>query len=281
MLDLDAEKLSYKSCQAGMNIFHREIEDKLAAEKKAHEKTEKERQEIASSLNDLQTRVEDKTKQSRKLWHEKDELETTMAVVLNKSALHTSEIAMLKTHQARLEDELKSAREANRVSTNPDVAELESLKEEIRKLKAENVAQQKKVTSHATDLEYARIQYQNASNAAVEATTRASKLEQDLASMTVKAQGEAARLAEVNKNTAVEQAHNEIEKLQLELQMFESMLRRKEEELKELKRGRGGVVTRGSSVGGKSPRGGSRAGSPAPGAGGFGGKVGGSALRYG
>lgn len=264
-----------------MNIFHREIEDKLAAEKKAHEKTEKERQEIVSSLNDLQTRVEDKTKQSRKLWHEKDELESTMAVVLNKSALHTSEIAMLKTNQARLEDELKSAREANKVSTNPDVAELESLKEEIRKLKAENVAQQKKATTHATDLEYTRIQYQNASNAAAEATTRASKLEQDLAAMTVKAQGEAARLAEVNKNTAVEQAHNEVEKLQLELQMFESMLRRKEEELRELKRGRGGVVTRGSSVGGKSPRGGSRAGSPAPGAGGFGGKVGGSALRFG
>lgn len=270
-----------------MTHYRRQLDDELAAEKQAHERTEKERQDIASSLNDLQTRMEDKTKHSRKARHEKEDLESTMATALNKSALQISEIATLKADRARLELNLKSARDANKASSNPSVAELETLKEENRKLKADNTALEKKITINTNDLEYIREQYQNASTAAAEASTRATKLDHDLAAMTIKAQGEAARLAEVNQSTAVDQAHAEVEKLRLENQMFETMLRRKEEELRELRRGRGaGVVTRGSSVvgGGKSPRGGSRAGSPGPGGvgfGGVGGKVGGSALRFG
>lgn len=260
----------------------RDAEDKLNAEKKAHARTEKERQDILSSLNDLQTRMEDKIKDFRTLRHDKEGLESTMTATINKSRLQTSEIAILQERRVQLELDLKTARDANKASSNPNVAELENLREEIHKLKAQNAILEKKVAAHATDLEYTRTQYQTASNAAAEATGRVSELERHLATMTVKASGEAARLAEVNRSSAVEQANAEVERLQLENQMFENMLRRKEEELRELKQhGRGGVVTRGNSVGGKSPRGGSRAGSPAPGTPGFGGKVGGSALRFG
>lgn len=280
-MDVDAEKLSHKSDRAGLVHYQREIEDKLAAEKKAHERTEKERAEIVASLSDLQTRMEDKIRKFRTLRNEKEELQSALSVSTEKVHAQKSEIISLETQYAQLELDLKSAREANKGSTNPNVAKMENLHEEVRKLRGENATLEKKVSSYGTDLEYTRTQYQSASNAAVEANNRVARLEKDLEDMTIKAKGETVRLAEVNQSNAIEQANKQVDRLQMELSRVESILRRKEEELRDLKRGRGGVVTRGSSVGVKSPRGGSRPGSPGPGSSGFGNKIGGSALRYG
>ncbi len=107
--------------------------------------------------------------------------------------------------------------------------------------------------------------------------------------LTRRASGEATKLALINNDTEVRRHRARVAEIESLLADRDDLLRRKEDEVRDLKRGRAaGVQTRGSSVQPRSPRGpGSRGASPAPmgmgGAGLMGVEMrrGGSGLRWG
>lgn len=243
--------------------------------------------DLESSLNDLQTRYEDKYTQCHTLRVDKEDLADVLEAKRKKEALHAADIAKLTNSRANLEQELKAARAALLSSEAPSVAKLEGLNGEIRNLRTANTNLEKKVATHAHDNDYMRQQYQTASSAAATSANQIASLERQLAVAERKAKGEATRLAQINQSEELRQALSTVERQSLELVSRERLLQKQAEDLKEFKdfkRGRGGVVTRGSSVQAKSPRGGSRAGSPGVGgssAYGGGSKVGSSGLRYG
>lgn len=244
-------------------------------------KSQKFAKDLEDSLNDLQTRYEDKYDKCHTLRFDNADLTATVEAAKRKQGLHAAEVAKLNNSRANLDQELKAARATLLSSDVPSVARLEGLNEEIRTLRAANATLEKKVASHAHDNEYMRQQYQTASTAAATSVNQIASLQRELEVAQRQAQGEATRLASVNRTEEARQAFATVERLTLELASRERLLQKQAEDLKEFKdfkRGRGGVVTRGSSVQAKSPRGGSRAGSPGVG---YGGKVGGSGLRYG
>lgn len=285
-----AENLNI-SIQNGIKAKEQKAESELAAEIARHQGTKRTLAEHTESLEELQLRFELKHKKFRTLSAACDQNEAALATAISRSARQSAELTAMYEKKASLEAELKDSRDALLNSSDLSVAEREGFREQIRTLKETNTGLEKKVANLNHDLEYCREQYQTASNAAVEATSRGSELEAELLIAQRKASGEAVKLATLNQSTENLALRDEIEHLGTELKAREDLLRRKEEELKDLKRGRTGVVTRGNSVGGKSSRGASPGvgvgAGAGVGAGGFlaggGGKgvVGGSSLRFG
>lgn len=275
---LRAVETLYTSIQNGIKMKEQKFETELAAEIARHQGTKRMLDEYTESLEELQLRFEMTSKKYRTLNATFDQSEATLATSINRNRRRSAEFATVNEKNASLEAELKGSRDALLNSTELSVAEREGFHGQIRTLKESMVGLDKKVTNLNHDLEYCREQYQTASNAAVEATTRVSELEAELTVAQRKASGEAVKLATLNQKNENVELRAEVQQLGLEVKVREDLLRRKEEELRDLKHGRTGVVTRGNSVGGKSSRG----ASPGPGAGGYmGGKVGGSALRFG
>ncbi|MCJ1470723.1 hypothetical protein MMC07_009370 [Pseudocyphellaria aurata] len=239
--------------------------------------------DLEASLGELQTRFEKKNDRCHTLRYDNDDLETKVNAAKQKQSHQAAEIAKLVEARASLEQELRAARDALLSSNNPSIASLESLNGENRDLRATIVNLEKKVASQAHDNDYIRQEYQNASSAAATSANQITALQRDLEVAQRRAQGEATRLASINRTNETSQLLATVERQSLELASRERLLQKQAEDLKEFKefkRGRGGVVTRGSSVQAKSPRSRSRAGSPGVGGGGHG-KVGGSSLRYG
>ncbi len=275
---LAATETMYSSIQAALKLSEEKYTTELAAEKAKHQSSKDMLYEYTESLEDLQSRFEVKSKQYRTLRAENEDLQAAIATSVSQSKRHSAEIATLNEKNASLEAELKESRAALLNSAEPSVAERESFHAEIRALKESNATLEKKAANLNHDLEYCREQYQTASNAAVEATNRLSEVSAELTVAQRKASGEAVKLATLNRNNENRNLRDEVAKLRVEVKIRDDLLRRKEEELRELNHGRPGYVTRGNSVGGKSSRG----ASPGLGAGGHGsGKVGGSSLRFG
>jgi chromosome segregation ATPase len=275
---LAATETMYSSIQHALKLSEEKYATEMAAEKAKHQSDKDMLHEYTESLEELQSRFEVKSKQYLTLRAENEDLQATLATSVSQSKRHSAEIATLNEKYASLEAELKESRAALLNSAEPSVAERESFHAEIRALKESNATLEKKVANLNHDLEYCREQYQTASNAAVEATNRLSEISAELTMAQRKASGEAVKLATLNRNNENRDLRDEVQKLRLEVKIRDDLLRRKEEELRDLNHGRAGYVTRGNSVGGKSSRG----ASPGLGAGGHGGgKVGGSSLRFG
>ena len=170
------------------------------------------------------------------------------------------EIASLKETMAKLETDLKQAREMLSGSTIPGIADFEKANAEIRRLQTENTGYERKLASTRKDFDFTRSAYQTASSSAAESAIEINNLQSELAELRSKASTNILELAERNKKDDRETMVHHISRLESTLADREEVLRRKEEELKELKRGRG-MGTRGSSVLPGSPRG-SRGASP-------------------
>lgn len=264
------------------------IRDALETDKKRIradlEKAQQFGKEMEHSLNVLQTRFEDQTRKCHTLRIDKEDLATAVETLKRKQALQATEISKLTAARANLEQDLKAARGALLSSNVPSVAEVEGLNGELRALRAANANLEKKAASQAHDYEYMKSRYQTATTDAATHVNQIASLQRELEVAQRQAQGEATRLASISRTEETRQALATVERQSLELASRERLLQKQAEDLKEFKdfkRGRGGVVTRGNSVQAKSPRGGSRAGSPGVGGSGYGGKVGGSGLRYG
>ena len=176
----------------------------------------------------------------------------------------TNEIATVKESRRIVEQELQAARTALLASPNSAIAELERARIEVRQLQAEKALLERKIGYANNEAEVARKAYQEASSAAVDSASQISQLESENKVLQSRASTSAADLAAItqrNENSAI---RNQIVGLEATVKDRAELLRRKDEELRELRRGRG-MGTRGTSAKpGGSPRG-SRGVSPVAG----------------
>ena len=228
------------------------------------EAKEKQLEEVKLSLGDLQTRYESRMKFSHQLKRDNQKLQLEKENIERRQEKLSADSLTLKEQLTQVRAELTEARGALKAGDGP-VADLESAKEEVRRLTEKNLSLEKSTANMRKDFEFTRQQYQEASTRAAEFATQISELESQRTDLTRQASDEKRRLKELNYKTDLEQHLARVLELELNLKNRDTMLQRKEEELKAMKKARG-ITTRGSSVQPGSPRlTGSRGGSPAPG----------------
>ena len=209
-------------------------------------------------------------------------MEATAIITNRRHESLTNENTNHKDKRKTLEQELQNARAALLASPVSAIVELETVKAERRQYQADKTALEKKLESAKSEVELVRKVYQDASNSAVESESRISLLEDENKILQTKASATAVDLAIISKRNENSVIRNLNSVLESKLKHTEDVLKRKEEEIRELRRGRG-MGTRGTSVKpGGSPRG-SRGVSPVAGESMLrtGSKGLGSGLRYG
>lgn len=218
-----------------------------------------------SELSTHQHRFEGRTNELQNTRRERDGLLETIKTAERRREMQNNETTKLRDERTELKNDLQAAREALKTGGG-SVAELEAAKEETRKLAKEKASLEKAVESKTRDFEYTSQQYQTASTVAAEHASQLTLLEAENAELKRKANAKVIEHKEWKSQHDNDRHLSRIAELESMLSSREELLRRKEEELRDLRKNRS-VATRASSVQPRSPRlGNSRPESPAPGA---------------
>jgi chromosome segregation ATPase len=255
----------------------KKAQQEVSAERKARQKAEESAaylnncsKEIRHSLATLQYRYETRMKQVHELKLEKQNILAEREGDDQRREKLQAENITLKDQQLQLQEELHTARDALKNSGNSSIAELELARETARTATDDAHRLQTSVDNIRKDFDFTRSAYQDASTKAAEYASQVSDLESANAELKHQASDERRRLAALNHSENRKRDLGRIAELEAELRNLSAVVGRVEEENKALRKGRGGVATRGSSAqpgaGAASPRPGSRGGSPAPGA---------------
>ena len=191
----------------------------------------------------------------------------------------TSELEKTKTHLERASENIQVLNEERaelkqegadlrvRLLQNPNaaIAAAEQERVKVRALEAEVKKLEKKNENLRKESDTVRGVYQEATSRAGELASEVQTLEGELAPLRRRVEELEKRRKEERKKDPKLGLVEEINNLRISVKNTERLVWKKEEEIKELRRGRGGVQTRGSSVTPRSPRGGSRGVSPAAG----------------
>ena len=255
------------------------LTSELATEKEARLKAEEARDHAQKRVDDynrdheaLLRRYEKRRAKTRELDMQIKQLQTTADFNKTKHDRTVDNNNKLKEQVAQLKTDLTTAREDLK-KEGGDVAALEDAREEARIAKESNTKLEKSIDSTKRDFEFTRQQYQQASNRAAELGGENNELEEQIAALKIQASDEKRKLREMNSKTAQQKDLAKIGQLEQENRAMQVMIKKMEEKMKVLEKGRG-VQTRGSSVQppgspgvGQAPGYGtrSRQGSPAPG----------------
>lgn len=183
-----------------------------------------------------------------------------------------TEILALKGERGTLQKELTTARLDLLNHPDPAVRETAIKDARIRELEADVLAKNKKIDNQTKDWDLTKRLWTDASTAATTATQELAALEAKQPELVRKAAENETKRKELKNDAMIKALQKEVFIQRATVKSRDNLIRRKEEQIAELKRGRGGVQTRGSSVQPRSPRGGSRGASPAAGMFGGGGK---------
>ena len=186
-----------------------------------------------------------------------------------------TEILALKGERGTLQKDLAAARLELTDHTEPTVREKAIKDARIRDLEAEVLVKNKKIENMTKDWEFTKGLWTEATAAATAATQNLAALEAKQPDLQRRAGENETKRRELMNDATIKALQKEVFLQKATVKSRDNLIRRKEEQIAELKRGRGGgVQTRGSSVQPRSPRGGSRGASPAAGmlGGGSGGK---------
>ncbi|KKK15779.1 hypothetical protein AOCH_002553 [Aspergillus ochraceoroseus] len=231
-----------------MRNTHAAALDKL---QKALITTQSRLQEGEKILESLQHRYESQTKEFHRIRRERDGLLESKAASDQKLDKQREDIAKIKDERTQLRHDLEQAREALK-NGGGDAAELERVREEVRRLTKENAGLERKAEYERKQAEYTREQYQTASNVAAQSGNENRVLREENERLKRKADSEAVRLRELNmKNDETQHLARAIE-LEALLVSREDVLRRKEEELREIRKNR--PSTRSTSSQPRSPK---------------------------
>ncbi|KAJ5853466.1 hypothetical protein N7534_006009 [Penicillium rubens] len=275
-LDRDLQSLEKNLIQ--MKHIHGSEKAQLQAElARANSRFE----EIEKALGILQHRYESRMNELHAIRQERDRLSENKPSPEQRIEKQKETISSLKEERAELKRELDEARLALK-DGGGSPAELETAREEIRRLAKENSNLERKAEFEKNQSEYMREQYQTASTAAAQSGTESRHLAAENERLKRKAESNAVRLSELHMKDESVRHIARIEELELILATRDEFLRRKEDELREIRKNR--PSTRSTSTQPRSPKwAGSRPTSPGVGNngngnGGIGGR--GSALRY-
>ncbi|KAL5355344.1 class II histone deacetylase complex subunits 2 and 3-domain-containing protein [Aspergillus floccosus] len=237
-------------------------------------------QEREKILESLQHRYESRTEDLHKTRQERDRLAESKVTSEQRLEKQKEEIAKLKDERTQLRHDLEQVREELKAGGG-SAAELETAREEIRRLTKENASLVRKAEYESKQAEYTREQYQTASNVAAQSGNEVRQLREENESLKRKVAGDISHLRELNMKNDDARHLSRIRELEATLSSREDLLRRKEDELREIRRNR--PSTRSTSTQPRSPR--MNAGSSRPTSPGFGNNGSsfpgrGSALRF-
>jgi len=257
-----------------------QLQAELAKEKEARQKAEDEKAVVQKQLDQWRSDHAALLRRYEKRMtkcHEQEKTNTKLIRTIenNKSRQDRTleDNIMLKEKVKGLQQELNATREGIKAGGG-DAATLEVAREETRALSAKNMHLEKSLENTRKDFEFTRTQYQEASSKAAEFANQVKELEGQVADWSKQAGDEKRRLREMNYQESVNRHLSKIAELEQEKRTRDVLLKKLEEENRQLKRNRG-VQTRGSSVqppgspgleppsGSRGPR--SRQNSPAPG----------------
>lgn len=203
------------------------------------------------SLGSLQHRYESQTKELHGIRRERDRLVEINVISEQRMGKQKDEITKLKDERTQLKRDLETARESLKVGGG-STAELEVAHEENRRLSAENASLRRKTEYEKNQSEYTREQYQTASTVAAQSGNEIRQLRQDNEALKRKVAGEASRLREINLNNDDTRHLSRISELEELVATRESLLNRKETELREIRKNR--PSTRATSLQPRSPK---------------------------
>jgi len=243
----------------------------LAVEKAVREAAEQARDEAQNRVEEwksahasLQHRYEKRTKKCHALEKQNKALTARIEADKVRQERTIKENSVLKEQIVQVQGELSAAREIMKTG-EPIIAEFELLRASAAGDALKNSVLERSLESTKKDFEFTRTQYQEASNKAVELASQVTQLESEATGLRQQASGEKLKLKERNYNDSVQRYLATMELLQTERRQRDSVIKKLEDEVKVLKRTRGGVQTRATSIQPGSPGPRSRAGSPASG----------------
>lgn len=193
--------------------------------------------ETESALSTLQHRYESRTEELHKTRHERDQALETNAKSEQRFQRQRVEIDKLKEERTTLTTDLKDARETVK-SGGGSASELEIAREEIRTLRSSNASLEKTVQYEKSQSEYTRQQYQNASTAAAQSGMETRQLQEENEELKRKIASEASKLKELKLKSDEKKHLNHIEELKLALTSREKLLKKREEDLRDLMKNR-------------------------------------------
>ncbi|KAL9103844.1 MAG: hypothetical protein Q9163_001164 [Psora crenata] len=234
---------------------------------------EAELEKKTSLANDLQRWAGIRQHEYEKLRKEHGDLQISFTENADLLAERTVKIDKLKGQLASMHDAYgKLQKEAldfqARVQqgSNPEMAAAASELVRLRTLEEENAGLHKRMASLSKDFEFTRQQYQQASTAAAEASTQLQSVQPELESLRRKCAVQMTEFRRIRDEDVNREIRKEVQRLKETVKQRDAFIFKLEgEKNAELKRERGGMQTRGSSVQPKSPHGGSRGVSPAAG----------------
>lgn len=243
---LTAESLKFPSQTLGTGL--QTLESNLVQMKSAHAaeleklrkalaETQSRLQEREKSMEALQHRYEYRTRELHKVRQERDGLVHAKTSAEQRSERQKEDLTKVKDERTELRHELEKARESLKAGGG-NMAELEKAQEEIRRLMKEQAGLERKADYEKNQAEYTREQYQNASKVAAQSGNENRQLRDENEKLKRKVEGDATRLREINKKNDESRHLLRVEELEAILSSREDLLRRKEEELREIRKNR-------------------------------------------
>lgn len=214
-------------------------------------RTKAQLQELEQALSSLQHRYETRTKNLHKIREERDSLLADRTALEERLARQKEDMSKLKEERSLLRKELDEARQELK-NGGGSLASLESAREDIRRLTKENSSLERKAEYSQSQTEYTREQYQTASTVAAQAVNEARELQEQNQELSRKLAENLAQLREMNMQNSSAIHLARIEELETILAARDDLLRRKEEELREIRKNR--PSTRSTSTQPRSPK---------------------------
>ena len=205
-------------------------------------------QELTNDHRKLQHRYETRVKESHTLKNEKRVLDASLS-----SATERHDRTQILLNESRddnrtLRDELASARDDLKASPDSAIAGLEAARASARTSAAEAAQLRKALQSSKTDFDFLRTSYQEVSSKTGEHVSENARLEEKVVVLEKEASGEQRRLLEARRANERKMDLDTIDLLQAENANLKTMLDRSEDEVRVLRKIKGGVVTRGGSA---------------------------------
>lgn len=212
---------------------------------------ESQRQDYESSMREIQPKYQEALNE-RGQYENEIKLSRVRETQMRKQRdTKDTELQRLQEQKTLVDSALAAAREALSSSIHPQVAELNSMKDEVDRVNGENEKLKKRLDNMQKELEYMRSQYQNASNAAVESASEAQGVQNLVEELREKADGNRVRVHEIQRGNEIAAHLQMIKELKAEKEDLEREVEKKDAELKAMLNGR--RATRGTSVP-RSPR---------------------------
>lgn len=169
-------------------------------------------EEYRTAISSLQSRFEDQMSELRLLRRQKLDTDNAMTASATQKARASELLATARAERDQARLELATAHELLAGSRVPELAELETARQGVaRAVKLEHtLAQQRQ------EAEYIRVEYQKASSAAAEHAANATSLEEEVAHLRIRTNGEALKLRAIYEERHLDLARAELDRLQLE-----------------------------------------------------------------